>query len=127
RSARWKRLLRRVGARPGSGEMKGLLVDFGGVLTTSVWESFSAFCEAEGLDESTVKELFRRDPMALKLLRRLEVGKLSEDEFSEQFAPLLGIPEHEGLIDRLFAGMVPDEPMVEGLRRARAGGIRTGL
>ena len=107
--------------------MKGLLVDFGGVLTTSVWDSFSAFCEAEGLEESTVKEVFRRNPMALELLRRLEVGKLFEEDFSEQFAPLLGIRDHEGLIDRLFAGMVPDEQMVEALRRARAGGVRTGL
>jgi len=107
--------------------VKGLLVDFGGVLTTSVWDSFSAFCEAEGLEESTVKEVFRRDPRALELLRRLEVGKLSEEDFSEQFAPLLGIRDHQGLIDRLFAGMVPDERMVEALRRARAGGVKTGL
>ena len=30
--------------------MKGLLVDFGGVLTTNVFDSFKAFCEKEGLD-----------------------------------------------------------------------------
>ena len=35
---------------PLSGSMKGLLVDFGGVLTTNVWDSFRAFCDAEGLD-----------------------------------------------------------------------------
>jgi putative hydrolase of the HAD superfamily len=107
--------------------MKGLLVDYGGVLTTSVWESFSAFCQTEGLEESTVKEVFRSDPRALELLRRLEVGELSEEDFSEQFAPLLGINDHDGLIERLFAGMVPDERMIEALRRARKVGIRTGL
>jgi epoxide hydrolase-like predicted phosphatase len=30
-------------------------------------------------------------------------------------------------VDRLFAGMQPEEPMIEALRRARAAGLRTGL
>jgi putative hydrolase of the HAD superfamily len=108
--------------------MKGLLVDFGGVLTTSVWDSFRAFCEAEGLDPDRVRKLFRDEPDALKLLRRLEVGELDEDEFSREFAPLLGLEDrHEGLVDRLFAGMQPDEPMFEALRRARAAGLKTAL
>src|SRR6185436_549801 len=56
-----------------------------------------------------------------------EVGELTEDEFSEQFGPVIGIENHEGLVDRLFAGMRPDEPMIEAVRRARAGKVRTGL
>jgi putative hydrolase of the HAD superfamily len=110
-----------------SGGLSGLLFDYGGVLTTSVWDSFSAFCRAEEIEEDRVKQLFRSDPTALKLLRRLEVGELSEDEFGEQFGPLIGVQLHEGLVDRLFAGMQPDEPMIESLRRARAAGVRTGL
>jgi epoxide hydrolase-like predicted phosphatase len=105
----------------------GLLVDFGGVLTTSVWDSFSSFCRAEGLEEDRIRQLFRSDPMALKLLRRLEVGKLSEEQFAEQFGPLVGIEEHRGLVNRLFAGMQPDERMIEAIRRARVRGVRTGL
>jgi epoxide hydrolase-like predicted phosphatase len=108
--------------------MKGLLVDYGGVLTTSVWASFRDFCESESLDPDKVRKLFREDPEALKLLRRLEVGELSEEEFSQLFAPLLGLEDrHEGLVDRLFAGMQPDEPMIEALRRARATGLKTAL
>jgi epoxide hydrolase-like predicted phosphatase len=107
--------------------VKGLLVDFGGVLTTSVWDSFRAFCDAEGIEPEAVRGLFRDDPSALALLRRLEVGELDEDEFSEQFAPLLGVERHEGLVDRLFAGMQPEEEMLTALRRARAGGVRTAL
>ena len=101
--------------------MKGLLVDYGGVLTTNVWESFSAFCKSEGLDPGQVRSLFRDNPDALNLLRRLETGELTEEQFSEQFAPLLGITNHDGLIDRLFAGMKPDQPMIDSLRHARAG------
>jgi epoxide hydrolase-like predicted phosphatase len=107
--------------------LKGLLVDFGGVLTTSVWDSFSDFCRNESLEEGRVKQVFREDPGAIELLRQLETGKLTEDEFAEQFGPLIGVEDHEGLVDRLFAGMEPDEPMIEALRRARAGNIRTGL
>jgi putative hydrolase of the HAD superfamily len=107
--------------------LRGLLIDFGGVLTTNVFESFRDFCRAEGLDQDRVRHLFRSDPEALSLLRRLEVGDLDEDAFAEQFGPMLGVREHAGLVDRLFAGMQPDEPMIEALRRARAGGVRTAL
>jgi putative hydrolase of the HAD superfamily len=109
--------------------LKGLLVDYGGVLTTNVWDSFRAFCDAEGIDRERVKKLFREDPEALGLLRQLETGELSEAEFSAGFGPLLGIPRerHEGLVDRLFAGMEPEEPMLEALRRARRGGLKTGM
>jgi putative hydrolase of the HAD superfamily len=110
-------------------ELRGLLVDFGGVLTTSVWESFRAFCDAEGLDREKVKQLFREHPDALALLRRLEVGELDEDSFSIEFGPLLGIApdRHDGLVERLFAGMEPEESMFTALRRARGAGLRTGM
>jgi putative hydrolase of the HAD superfamily len=107
--------------------VKGLLFDYGGVLTTNVFESFRAFCRTEGLEEDKVRKLFREDPEALDLLRRLETGELDEDTFSGLFGPLLGVKEHDGLVDRLFAGMQPEESMFEALRRARAAGIRTGL
>lgn len=109
------------------GRLRALLVDFGGVLTSNVFESFREFCRSEGLDRDSVKRLFREDPDALPLLRRLERGELTEDEFAERFGPLLGVEDHSGLVDRLFAGMRPDEAMVAAVRRARSGGVRTGL
>jgi epoxide hydrolase-like predicted phosphatase len=110
-------------------QLRGLLVDFGGVLTTNVWDSFRAFCDAEGLEREQVKKLFREDPEALAMLRRLEKGELDEEEFSVGFGPLLGIPRerHEGLVDRLFAGMEPEDSMLEALRRARRAGLKTGM
>ena len=107
--------------------MRGLLVDFGGVLTTDVFRSFRDFCDREGLDPETVRRLFREDPEALELLRRLERGDIDEDEFSAEFGPMLGVADHQGLVDRLFAGMSPDEAMVGAVKAAKRAGIRTGL
>jgi putative hydrolase of the HAD superfamily len=107
--------------------MKGLLLDFGGVLTTNVFDSFRDFCVAEGLDPDAVRTLFRSDPRALELVRGLETGALSEDDFGERFGELLEIEDRTGLVDRMFGGIREDERMLEAVRQARAAGIRTGL
>lgn len=106
---------------------RALIVDFGGVLTTNIWDAFGEFCTAEGLEPETVKDLFRSDPQAMRLLRGLETGELSEEVFELRFAELLCLAESDGLIGRLFAGLGPDEAMVGAVRSARAAGKRTGL
>jgi epoxide hydrolase-like predicted phosphatase len=106
--------------------IKALVFDFGGVLTNPVWETFAAFCSAEGLDPEAVKELFRNDAGAMTDLRGLETGELAEADFEQSFAERLGVGP-EGLIDRLFAGMAPDEEMVGLVRSARAAGLKTAL
>jgi epoxide hydrolase-like predicted phosphatase len=109
--------------------MRGLLVDFGGVLTTNVFQSFKQFAEAEGLEPDAIKRAFRDDPEALALLRRLEKNEITHEEFEPPFAERIGVPPDRvgGLVGRLFAGVGPDERMLDGVRRARAGGVRTGL
>lgn len=107
--------------------MRGLLVDFGGVLTTNVFASFRAFSEREGLPPQTVKRAFQEDSEALALLRRLERGELTNDEFSPLFGERLGIADTDNLVERLFADVNPDERMLDAVRRARGAGIKTGL
>jgi putative hydrolase of the HAD superfamily len=97
------------------------------VLTTSIWPAFASFCEAEGLEADAVRDLFRGDAEALRLLRGLETGELSEEEFEPRFGALLGIEDTTDLITRLFAGLGPDEEMIGAVRAVRAGGIKTGL
>jgi epoxide hydrolase-like predicted phosphatase len=104
-----------------------LIVDFGGVLTSSVWPAFASFCESEGLASDTVRELFRGDSEALALLRGLETGELGDAEFEHRFAALLGIADHERLIGRMLGGLEPDAAMLGAVRAARAGGVKTGL
>ena len=107
--------------------MKGLLLDWGGVLTSNVFDSFRDFCVAEGLAPDTVKRLFREDPRARELVRGLETDALSEDEFGERFGELLELDDRTGLIERMFGGIRADERMLAAVRRARAAGLRTGL
>lgn len=105
---------------------RALIVDWGGVMTTNVFDSFRAFCDAEGLSPEAIATAFRRDQTSRALLEGLETGTLPEPEFEERFAAVLGVAP-DGLIDRLFAGGQPDEPMRAAVRRARAAGVRTGL
>ena len=107
--------------------MKAVLFDFGGVLTTPVWDSFAAFCRKEGMDPDAIKNLFRQDPEALALLRKLETGEMSEPEFERRFGERLGLESPERLIDSMFEGMKPLDSMVAAVRGLRTGGVRTGL
>jgi epoxide hydrolase-like predicted phosphatase len=109
-----------------NGRYQGLLIDWGGVLTSDLFASFRAFCALEGLEPDAVGEIFRRDAACRELLIAFETGSVGEEDFELQFAPYLGV-EAAGLIDRLFAGSGPDAEMIEAVRRGRAAGVRTGL
>jgi putative hydrolase of the HAD superfamily len=109
-----------------NGRYTGLLVDWGGVLTSDLFASFGAFCELEGLERDAVQRLFREDAACRDLLIAFETGALPEEDFEVQFAPYLGVAA-SGLIDRMFAGSGPDERMLDAVRQARAGRIHTGL
>ncbi|HEY1238022.1 MAG TPA: HAD family phosphatase [Solirubrobacterales bacterium] len=106
---------------------RAVFFDFGGVLTTSVWDSFADFLRDEGLDPDTIKNLFRHDPEALADLRGLETGELTEAEFEQKFGRRLGLKDPDGLIDSMFAGMKPDVPMVAAVKEIRAAGLLTGM
>lgn len=104
----------------------GLLVDWGGVLTTNLFASFHAFCVDSNIDPKTLLGRFRTDPAARDLLIALETGELEEQAFESEFAALLKI-EPDGLIDGMFAGVAPDTDMLEAVRIAHDAGVRTGL
>jgi putative hydrolase of the HAD superfamily len=109
-----------------NGQYLGLLVDYGGVLTTSLFDSFGAFCTAEGLDPNALADSFRTNRDARELLIGLETGAIEEEEFEPQLAAMLGVPAPR-LIDRLFAGSGPEKVMLAAVLGARQHGIKTGL
>jgi epoxide hydrolase-like predicted phosphatase len=105
---------------------EGLLVDWGGVLTTNLFVSFHAYCVDAGIDFEELGRRFRSDDDFRELLIGLETGKLTEEQFEPSLAALLGVAP-EGLIDGLMAGVGPDVPMIEAVRGARGAGVRTVL
>ena len=104
----------------------GLLVDWGGVMTTDVFASFAAFCTREGLAADAVAELFRSNLTARGLLAGLETGAVTEDEFEYGIADLLRVPA-PGLIARLMSEVRLEPRMISAVRMARRAGVATGL
>lgn len=115
-----------------SGRFDALFVDFGGVLTSNVFDAFGDYCESAGLARDAFAALLRSDPAAARLLRDVETGNLSEAEFELRFAPMLGAGtgisiEPEGLIARLTTTLCADEPMLDMLGHVHDAGPKTAI
>lgn len=117
-------------------ERCALLVDFGGVLTTSVTRSFRAVCTELGLPPELAKEAFLEAYASGHEgdgpVHRMEKGEISVDEFAAGLAQIMSersgvdVPP-QGLVQKLFSLMELDEAMFTAVAGARRAGIRTGL
>jgi putative hydrolase of the HAD superfamily len=105
---------------------QGLLIDWGGVLTTNLFASFHEYCVGAEIDTQALTERFSGDSGFRELLIALEKGTMEEPAFERRFAELLGV-EPDGLIDGLFRGVQPDTAMVEAVRLAHEEGVKTAL
>jgi epoxide hydrolase-like predicted phosphatase len=116
-------------------DLRGLLVDYGGVLTNPLTETVQAWLHVDGIDPQRFADLMRRwmaSGAEHNAVHDLETGRLSSAEFERLLAAELAaedgtVPPHEGRLARMFAGFRADETMVGVVRRARAAGVRTGL
>jgi epoxide hydrolase-like predicted phosphatase len=115
-----------MASEDGRREYRGLLVDYGGVLTTSPFDSFADFCAQEGVPFEVLTRSLRSDPRCRQLLVGLETGRLADKEFESGLAAILGVPAPD-LIVRMFAGSRPDSTMATAIRAVRQAGVRTAL
>jgi epoxide hydrolase-like predicted phosphatase len=115
--------------------LRCLIVDYGGVLTTSVNESFDAWAQADGLDPgilaAALKEVLLEEGEG-NIVHALERGELSAEEYERQFAARLrradgGAVIAEGMLRRAFATMRIERPMIGAVRTAKENGIATAL
>ena len=106
--------------------LDALLIDWGGVLTTSMMGAFDAFSAREGLPEHAVRNAFMNDAAARDALIELECGRIDIPVFETRLAAALDI-EAEGLAKRLTADVEPDHAMRDAVRELHAEGIRTAL
>ena len=108
-----------------------LLVDFGGVLTTSVHGAFRAFAAEVGHDPGLVLRLLAQDPESSQLLVANQNGTIDDATSERGFARRLvahGVTVvPDGLLRRMQAGLSPDEAMVEALGALRAAGIPVAI
>ncbi|MGH3556228.1 MAG: HAD family hydrolase [Mycobacterium sp.] len=71
-------------------EATALLIDYGGVLTASVVEAFSAACASIGVNsQGFLNEAFAASHASDSPFASLELGQISEEEFSERLTPVL--------------------------------------
>jgi epoxide hydrolase-like predicted phosphatase len=123
-------------------ELRGLLVDYGGVLTTPLADATKAWLEADGIDRERFGRLMRRwlaSDADANAVHDLETGRISAADFERRLAAELlgdnsstadGSPGGRpvaGMLTRMFAGFRPDPGMIDVVRAARTAGIRTGL
>jgi epoxide hydrolase-like predicted phosphatase len=113
-----------------------IVFDYGGVLTTPVRASITAWLERDGIDPAsfsrTLKAWLSRSAPQGTPIHRLETGELTAAQFNTQLAAELvrtdgvAVPPAD-LLTGLFAQMRPDPAMfalVEDLKRA---GVRVAL
>ena len=105
---------------------EGLLLDFGGVVTTDFFAALGAHCERLGLPHDSFRNLVTADPKGRELYHQVERGELSQPDFEQKIAQLLGVPP-AGLIQGLLADLRPEPVMAEAVARARTAGIRVGV
>lgn len=122
---------------------EALLVDYGGVLTTSMSASFAEFCLATGVNPERLKLVlapaYRGEPGEDldredldDLVAAVETGRMPVAEFNRRLATVLseGLDQPVEALDlaaRLFGGAAPDDRMIEAVREARSQGIKTAL
>lgn len=107
-------------------DRRGLLLDFGGVLTTSVLDAIRHFCVESGLEPDTLLDAFRADPVVRQLLIDVERGAITQREFELGVGRFLGVDDRR-LVERMLASCQPEPAILEAAERARAAGIRTGV
>lgn len=113
-----------------------VLFDYGGVLTLPVRDSIAAWLEADGIDprsfSRTLKAWLSRDAADGTPIHRLETGELPPHEFDALLAAELSTIDGralvpEGMLQRIFAGMRPDQAMFDLIDDLRSAGVRVGL
>ena len=102
---------------------RGLILDFGGVVTTDFYGALSAFSVREGLDAGAFVRVLRETAEGREALAAVECGQMSQRAYEQVIGRLLGLDDH-GLVARALADLNPRPEVVELVRRARVAGVR---
>jgi putative hydrolase of the HAD superfamily len=121
------------------GELRGIITDWGGVLTTPILTTVRAWIDADGIDWESYRAVMRAwvfqaydaagDPNPIHALER---GECSAAEFEQLLADQLlrtdgAAVAADGLLRRMFAASLPVPAMYDTIRALRAAGFSTAL
>jgi len=120
-------------------QFRGVITDWGGVLTTPILATVQAWIQADGIDWNSYRAVMRAwvaDAYDLSgspnPIHALERGECSGAEFEQMLAAQLfrvdgGAVAAEGLLQRMFAASLPVAAMYDTIRALRGAGLRTAL
>ena len=110
---------------------RAVLTDFGGVLTTSVFEAFETYSASVSEDPTLFGSLFRTEPAAGALLVEHECGRIDQAAFERGIAELLAprgvLLPAPGFVDAFQALLKPDEEMIAAMLALRAAGVPVAI
>ena len=106
-----------------------MISDFGGVLTTPLIQSFAAYQRESGValeDLGRAMAKVTEDDGGRHPLFELEMGRMTEAEFTRRLAEALGRPLGP-MRETYFEHLHPNEPVIELMRELRDAGMRMAL
>jgi epoxide hydrolase-like predicted phosphatase len=111
-----------------------VISDFGGVLTSPLLETFTAFGEASGLRPEQLGNAFvaMMERSGVNPIFELETGRMTEPEFlrglGAELEAQLGRPvEMTGFGEQFFEHLQPNERMIEYMRELRGRGYKLAI
>jgi putative hydrolase of the HAD superfamily len=122
----------------GSRTIRGVIIDWGGVVTNPIMDTVDAWILAEQIDRDSYTTVMRAWVSAAygdgadNPIHALERGECTNEEFERQLAAELthvdGRPvPPEGLLARMFAAAAVQNAMLDLIRALRQAGLRTAL
>jgi epoxide hydrolase-like predicted phosphatase len=114
--------------------ISAVISDFGGVLTSPLLDSFSAFQDSSGISLEELGKAMAAVAMrqGVNPLFELETGRMSEADFlralGDQLSDQLGrTVQLHGFGERYFEHLHPNEPMIDYMRSLRDRGYRLAI
>jgi putative hydrolase of the HAD superfamily len=119
--------------------IRGVIIDWGGVMTNPILDTVDAWIRAEDIDRDSYATVMRAwvtqaygDGLADNPIHALERGECTNEEFERQLAGQLSHVDGravraDGLLARMFAASALQTAMLDLVRSLRRAGLRTAL
>ncbi|MGW4034374.1 HAD-IA family hydrolase [Streptomyces sp. NPDC004838] len=105
---------------------RGLILDFGGVLTTRMRLNGEAFERTENLRPGAYFHALDKHPDGVAVYAALETGQATQEDWNRVIGGILGIDPTD-LMRRALANLRPEPHIVAAAQRARAAGIKLAM